>query len=162
MSERYMQQHLLTKEQIISSFQRDPWGALSVHDVFGGWNAEEKRECLSHSPTSTTHVLSFLYSQRGLLSHSPPPVFHHSHRTVALLALPCISPKSPLWRWKNIIWAQFPDRLPLSLSDGPPKAIDGGSVYPSTHLSLNTKQTVTQPLHLSAPVSGTCLLGKDN
>lgn len=78
------------------------------------------------------------------------------------LGSPCLSLKSPLWRWKNIIWAQFPDRLSPSLRNGPPKANAGGLAYPSTHLSLNTKQTVTQPLHLSAHVSGTCLLGKDN
>lgn len=41
-----------------------------------------------------------------------------------------------------------------------PRAAAGGSVRPSTHLPLNTEQTVTQALHLSAPLSGTRLLGK--
>lgn len=115
----------------------------------------QSKESVSHTRLLSLYAFSLsFFSWRGLLSHSLPPVFHHSHRIVALLAPPCISPKSPLWRWKNIIWAQFPDRLPLSLSDGPPKANAGGSVYPSTHLSLNTKQTVTQPLHLSARFQG--------
>lgn len=119
----------------------------------------------SKDSASLTHLLSphtfFLSFSLGV-GCCLTLFLYHSHRIVALLASLCISPKSLLCRWKNIIWAQFPDRLPLSPSDWPPKAIAGGSAYPSTHLSLNTKQTVTQPLHLSAQVSGTCLLGRDN
>lgn len=165
MSERYTQWHLLRKEQLISfpmfiQTSNSTHEAPSVSMMSSTDEAQRSKDSVSLTRLLSPYTFSLSFSLG--VGCSLTLFLHHSHRIVALLAPSCISPKSLLWRWKNIIWAQFPDRLPLSLSDGPPKAISGGSVYPSTHLSLNTKQTVTLPLHLSAQVSGTCLLRKDN
>lgn len=74
-------------------------------------------KCRSKDRVSLARLLSlssFLSCWRGWLSLFPScfPSLPQKHSS---LGSPRISPKSPLWRWKNIIWAQFPDCLPLSL-----------------------------------------------
>lgn len=134
---------------------------------FAWCHTQTKRRGVKIASLTLCRILFFSLGVGCSLSLFFPPVSHHSHWIAALLALPPLLLVSLLNLLcdggKTSYGLNFLTvSLSLSLSDGPPKANAGGSVYPSTHLSLNTKQTVTQPLHLSAQVSGTCLLGKDN
>lgn len=167
MLERYVKWLLLRKEKLISS--------CSFKHSTPSWLAwchsqmKRRRSSVSHTRlrSSSTFCLSFLLAWVSLSLSLPLHLFLFLLFSItptekAALLAPLISLLNLLCDGGKTSYGLNFLTVSLSLTDGPPKANAGGSEYPSAHLSPNTKQTETQPPHLSAQVSGNCLLGKDN